>query len=133
MSLDPLGRQEAVLAALDEQIALVQLAESGLPSPLELIPTTTLYMNGHRVFTIRAGGEPGVKAQITSFPADAESMVMLRNDAIKQLEGRRRIIQRHAPKRAKVNSEWIWVCSHDGYKWEDCPDWLDATAGLEER
>ncbi len=43
----------------------------------------------------------------------------------------RSTLVRHAPECVKVNGEWMWRCPHDGYAWEQCPDWRDAAAGLE--
>lgn len=58
-------------------------------------------------------------------------------DRIATLEGRRRIIQRHAPERRSVRllfSDTMqvdeWICARCLTRWEDCADWRDAAAGL---
>lgn len=91
---DPLGRQEAVLAALDEQIA-----------------------HWKRMASRYAVIQQTIKA--------AED-----NQVAVGLEGRRRIIQRHAPA-GPADCEQCGRDSWNAPVWP-CPDWLDATAGLEE-
>lgn len=41
----------------------------------ELGRTTTLYMNGHAAFVLRADGKPGVRASLTAMSTDAEHMI----------------------------------------------------------
>lgn len=51
------------------------------PGPWELCGTSTLYMDGRGVYTVRRAGRPGVKLTLTAFPHEADLIVTLVNAA----------------------------------------------------
>jgi hypothetical protein len=55
-------------------------AEAATEGPWELVPTSTLYMDGKQVYGIRVAGRPGSKLTLTCFPADAEFIAAARTD-----------------------------------------------------
>lgn len=50
--------------------------------------------------------------------------------AVRAAEGRKRILQRHAPVRIETKTLPRYACASHGYEWAACDDWRDA-AGQE--
>lgn len=136
---DPSARQAAALAAVDQQIEIARAAIAGPWHTGEIAP--------HLVDDVVYGTSPISSNRIVqvcnlemAWEKKANAAHIVANDpvtVIKQWEGRRRILQRHAPVRQTVRllfSDTLtvdeWICASCGKRWEDCADWLDAAAGL---
>jgi hypothetical protein len=120
---DPMRVQEDTLAALDRQIQIAKrFGDSG---------SWTSYLEGGDDGYAIESDDGGKIGFIVGPQLVAEFIAA--NDpttTLAVLEGRRRIIERHAPVES-VLAPGSWYCAHHGLgRVFPCPDWRDASAGL---
>lgn len=121
MTTDPQRQHQEALADLDRQIELardVDLTKIGGDG-------TCWYSVANLADSHHTGGA-GLCDEDARYIADLDPA-----KRVIELEGRKRILLRHAPKRYQVGRlPGMYFCAGCGKPWEDCPDWRDATADL---